>query len=73
MTRKATSQEIRLALAGFAKLPPDDVDGYVVILASKTEVLATLSNASDLGTELMLLGRAIEHRSLDVSNMEGRL
>jgi hypothetical protein len=70
MSRRATALEVKMTLARFARVPPDDVDGYVVVLANGDDVICTVSNAADLSTQLRLLARAIEHRSVDVAEME---
>ena len=70
MSRRPTALEIRLTLARWAQVPPDDLDGYVIVLARKAEVIATLSNAADLATQISLLGRAVEHRAADVGQLE---
>jgi hypothetical protein len=72
MTRHLSEIEIRAMLARLARQAPDDVDGYVVVLAKGADVLCTVSNAASLGTQIMLLGRAIEHRGADVSAIEQR-
>jgi hypothetical protein len=70
MSRRASEFEVRSALAGFARIPSDDVDGYVIVLAKGSDVICTVSNGADLSTQLMLLARAIEHRAIDVRDLE---
>jgi hypothetical protein len=70
MSRKATAFEVKTTLAGIARIPPDDVDGYVIVLAKGADVICTVSNAADLSTGIRLLARAIEHRSIDVGELE---
>ena len=70
MTRKLSALEIKITLAGMARVPPDDVDGYVVILAKGAEVSLTFSNAADLATDISLLARAIEHAAVSVRELE---
>lgn len=66
MSRKPTANEIRLALARFAGLPPDDVDGYAIVLAragDAPDVIGVLTNASDEAGLVTVLARAIEQRA----------
>jgi hypothetical protein len=70
MTRHASAEEIRLTLARFARVAPDDVDGYIVVLAKGGTVLCTVSNTADLATELGLLAVAMAARSEDVRKIE---
>jgi len=70
VTRKLSSLEIKITLAGIARIPPDDVDGYVIILAKDADVICRVSNAADLATEIGLLGRAIEHGAVAVGQLE---
>lgn len=73
MTRKLSSMEVRITLAGMARIPPDDVDGYVVILCKGDDVTHVMTNSDGEGTLLMLLGRTIEQRSVAVGKMEDSL
>lgn len=72
MSRRPTAQEIRLTLARWARVPPDDLDGYVIVLAKGADVISTVSNAADLATTIGLLARAIEHRAADVGKLEDK-
>jgi hypothetical protein len=70
VTRHASAEEIRLTLARFAREAPDDVDGYMILLAKGGALLCTVSNAADLATEIGLLAAAIAARSDDVGKLE---
>lgn len=71
MTRKLSAFETKISLAGLARLPPDDVDGYVVVYAKDAEVIAVMTNAADEATTIALLARAIEQRAAVVGQIEG--
>lgn len=70
MTRHPSSDQIRIALAGMARQAPDDVEGYVVVLAKGADVLATMTNSAGLATTIGILARAIEHAAADVAKLE---
>jgi hypothetical protein len=70
VTRHASAEEIRLTLARFGRQAPDDVDGYVVVLAKGGAMLCTLTNAADISTEIGLLAVAIADRADDVRKIE---
>jgi hypothetical protein len=70
VSRNLTAGEVRLTLANMARLAPDDIDGYVIVLAKDADVLAVMSNAADESTMIALLARAIEHRSRAVGALE---
>lgn len=68
-----TAFEIRLTLAGMARMPPDDLDGYVIVLAKGEEVTAIMTNTADECTTISLLARAIEGRAAAVGMLEDKL
>jgi hypothetical protein len=70
MTRKLSATEVKVTLASIARVPPDDVDGYIVVLVKGADVTATFSNATDLATQVAILARAIEHAAVDVGELE---
>jgi len=70
MSRKLTSFEVKCSLATMARMPADDIDGYVVVLANGDEVLGLLTNAADEATTIGLLARAIEQRAVAVGKLE---
>ena len=72
MARHPSEFEVRSALARFARIPADDIDGYVIVLAKGSDVICTVSNGADLSTQIMLLSRAIEHRAIDVREIEAK-
>jgi hypothetical protein len=73
MSRKLTAHEIKFSLANMARIPPDDLDGYVVVLAKDAEVTGVMTNAADEATTIALLARAIEQRSRAVGETEDQL
>jgi hypothetical protein len=73
MSRRPSALEVRMMLARLARIPPDDLDGYVIVLAKESEVSAVMTNAADEATTIMLLARAIEHRSRAVGQIEDKL
>jgi hypothetical protein len=71
VTRHASAEEIRLTLARFARQAPDDVAGYLIVLAKEDgTVLCTVSNASDQATVLGILGVTIMHSAASVKELE---
>ena len=68
MTRKLSETEVRVTLASIAKVPPDDVTGYVVILVGENEILRRVTNARDRPAEIGILGRAIEHAAWEITS-----
>jgi len=70
MTRKLSALEVKITLANMGRIPPDDLDGYVVVYAKGAEVLAVMTNAADESTTISLLARAIEHRARAVGEIE---
>lgn len=70
MSRKLSSLEVKVSLANLARIPPDDVDGYVVVYAKGGDVSAVMTNSADEATTIMLLARAIEQRTVAVGEME---
>jgi hypothetical protein len=72
VSRKLSAFEIRVTLANMARMAPDDIDGYVIILAKGAEVTAVMTNSDGEATLLGLLGRTIEDRAAAVGAMEMR-
>jgi hypothetical protein len=70
MSRKPSATEAKITLANLARIPPDDVDGYVVVLAKGADVAGIMTNAIDEATTIALLARAIEHRCVEVGKIE---
>lgn len=70
MSRKLSSHEVKFSLANMARMPPDDVDGYVVLLAKDEDVVAIMTNTADEATTIAMLARAIEQRSRAVGLLE---
>jgi hypothetical protein len=70
MSRKMSALEVKVTLAGLANLPPDDVDGYVVVYAGGSEVIGVMTNGADESTTISILARAIEHRAAAVGKIE---
>jgi len=70
MSRKLSAFEVKVTLASIAKVPPDDVEGYVILLSKAAEVLCVVSNAADEATVIALLARAIEQRAAAVGAIE---
>jgi hypothetical protein len=66
MTRQLTETEIRIALARVANLPPDDVTGYVLVLADDSDVIKTVTNAAAPGRAIGVLARAIEYAATEL-------
>ncbi len=73
MSRKPSALEVRMMLARLARIPPDDLDGYVIVLAKGDDVTAVMTNAAEEATTIMLLARAIEGRSRAVGLLEDKL
>lgn len=73
MTRKMSAFEVKVTLANIARIPPDDLDGYVIVLAKGSEVELVVTNAADEATTIAILARAIEHRSRAVGQIEDKL
>ena len=72
MSRKLSATEIKISLANLAKLPPDDVDGYVVVYVKGADVLTIMTNADSEASVISVLARAIEHRARAVKTIEDR-
>ncbi|HWM96724.1 MAG TPA: hypothetical protein VNO54_06670 [Streptosporangiaceae bacterium] len=70
MSRAPSANEVLATVARLARIPLDDLDGYVIVLASGAEVSGVLTNAADESTVISLLARAIEHRSVAVKELE---
>jgi hypothetical protein len=66
VSRKLSETEVRVTLASIAKVPPDDVTGYVVVLMGESDVLVRVSNAVDRAAEIGCLARAIEHAAAEL-------
>ena len=70
MSRKLSAFEVKVTLASIAHLPPDDVDGYVILLSRDADVIRIVSNAAVEATVIALLARAIEQRAAAVGAIE---
>jgi hypothetical protein len=73
VSRKLSAFEVKVTLAGIAKLPPDDVDGYVILMARGAEVVGVVTNGADEATVIALLARAIEQRAAAVGAIEDKV
>lgn len=70
MSRNLSALEVRVTLASIARVAPDDLEGYVIVLARGAEVTGVITNASDEATAIALLARAIEQRAAAVGAIE---
>jgi hypothetical protein len=70
VSRKLSAFEVKCSLATLARMPADDLDGYVVVLAKDAEVVGVMTNAADEATIIGLLARTIEQRAVAVSKIE---
>jgi hypothetical protein len=66
VSRQLTETEIRIALARVANLPPDDVTGYVLVIAGESDVIKTLTNGATPGHAIGVLARAIEYAATEL-------
>jgi hypothetical protein len=72
MTRQLSPAETRIALSRVAQVPPDDVDGYVLILVKGDDISLTVSNADSYATQVGVIGRALEHLAAHISAAAGQ-
>jgi hypothetical protein len=63
VTRKLTATEVKISLANLGRIPPDDVDAYVVVYVKGTDISGVLTNADSPATIVSVLARAIEHQA----------
>jgi hypothetical protein len=66
MARQLSETEIKIALARVANLPPDDVTGYVLVVAGEEDVIKTVTNAAAPGRAIAVLARAIEYAATEL-------
>jgi hypothetical protein len=73
MTRKLSATEVKVTLANMARMAPDDLDGYVIVLCQGDDVHSIMTNTADEATTIAMLARAIEHRSRAVGVLEDHI
>lgn len=73
MSRKMSETEVRITLAGIARIPPDDVDAYVILYVKAGDIGCIVTNTVDEASCIATLARAIEHRAQRVQGIEQQL
>jgi hypothetical protein len=66
VSRQLSETEIKIALARIASLPPDDVTGYVLVIAGDEDVIKAVTNAAAPGRAIGVLARAIEYAATEL-------
>jgi hypothetical protein len=66
VSRQLSETEIKIMLARVANLPPDDVTGYVLVIAGDEDVIKTVTNATAPGRAIGVLARAIEYAATEL-------
>jgi hypothetical protein len=67
MGRKLDATEIKIMAARMADVPPDDVEGYVLIVSNDSDIIRTISNATGEATAIGVMARAIEYLARDIA------